>query len=101
MVIGIYESTADSNLLAETSAAFKAKPGFRTAEAKILLPLITNGMVRPQILDLLGEPQRDGPLGSSTNRWNYCVFYSTVLTITFENDRVENTEATGFQSNTK
>ena len=101
MVIGIYESTANSNLLAETSAAFKAKPGFRTAEAKILLPHITNGMLRPQILDLLGEPQHDGPLVSSTNRWNYCVFYSTVLTITFENDRVVNTEATGFQSNTK
>ena len=101
MVVGIYESPADSNLLAETSAAFKAKPGFRTAEAEILLPFVTNGMLRTQIKDILGNPQIDGPLASSSNRWNYSIYYSTLLIVTFDNDRVVNTEAVGFNGKTK
>ena len=96
MVIGTYESLADSNILAETSVAFKAKPGFRTAEAELLFPFVTNGMLRTQIQDLLGNPQFDGPLASSTNRWNYSIYYSTLLIVTFDNDHVVKTEAVGF-----
>ena len=87
---------AQSNRISEASAVFKAKPGFRTEEAEVLFPLVTNGMPRTHVVELLGQPQWTGPLASSSNRWTYSVFYSTFLIVHFEKDHVVKTEAVGF-----
>ena len=78
-------------------AKFKASPGFRTKEARILAPMITQGMTKDQVRDILGEPDKEGALQSLDSVWNYSVFYSQVITVTFENDRVMKTEATGIE----
>jgi outer membrane protein assembly factor BamE (lipoprotein component of BamABCDE complex) len=78
-------------------AKFKASPGFRTKEARILAPMITQGMTKDQVRDILGEPDKKGALQSLDSVGNYSVFYSQVITVTFENDRVMKTEATGIE----
>ncbi|MBT7163798.1 MAG: outer membrane protein assembly factor BamE [Victivallales bacterium] len=83
--------------LAQVKAKFKASPGFRTKEARILAPMITRGMTRNQVREILGEPDKEGALASSDDIWHYTVFYSQLIAVVFENDRVIRTHGTGIK----
>lgn len=75
-------------------AKFKAAPGNRSKEARMLAPMITPGMTRDQVRDILGE--RDKPKSDTPNNtWVYSVFYSQLISVTFENGKVVKTEAVG------
>ena len=78
-------------------AKFKASPGFRTKEARMLLPVIVGGMTKEQVRSILGEPDRKGALASSDTVWNYTVFYSQSITVTFENNKVVKVEGAGIE----
>ena len=82
---------------ANAKTLFKASPGFRTKEARMLAPMIKKGMTKDQVRELLGEPDKKGALASSDTRWNYTVFYSQCISVTFEEDIVVKTEATGIE----
>jgi hypothetical protein len=90
------EALARSNGVAEASATFKSKPGARAREAGTLFALVTNGMPREQVVELLGQPEWTGTLASSSNRWTYSVVYNALLVVEFGDDRVVKTEAVGF-----
>ena len=78
-------------------ATFKASPGFRTKEARMLFPMITAGMTEEQVRNILGEPDKKGALASSDTVWNYTVFYSQAISVTFERGKVVKTEGTGIE----
>lgn len=59
------------------SEAFKIQPQDRRNAAKTLLPVICIGMSDLNIEDLLGEPDY--------KYWEYSLFYSSVLTVKFDN----------------
>ena len=69
-------------------AKFKASPGFRTKEARVLFPMIIPGMTKEEVRSILGEPEEKGVLASSDSIWNYSVFYSQLISVTFEKDKV-------------
>ncbi len=77
------------------SIDFKARPGFRTKETEILLPLITNGTRKVDVKRLLGEPDRRG---STSGYWFYTVFYSQALGVRFADDKVVSVTAIGFKA---
>ncbi len=78
-------------------ARFKASPGNRSKEARMLAPTITAGMTKKQVRDILGEPDKKGALASSETVWNYTVFYSQYISVTFEKDRVTRTVGIGIE----
>ena len=79
------------------TARFKASPGNRAEEAKMLAPLIKPGMTRSQVKDILGAPDAKGALKSTSDRWNYTLFYSQALSVTFKGDVVQNVSGTGIE----
>ncbi len=90
-------ASAETNRIAAASTVFRQRPGFRTKEARILFPALTNGMHRADVKTLLGDPEWKGVLASSSNEWTYSVFYSTLLVVHFTNDCIVKTEAVGFE----
>jgi len=78
-------------------AKFKASPGNRSKEARMLAPMITPGMTKEQGRGILGEPDMKGALASSEIVWNYTVFYSQYISVTFEKDKVTKTTGVGIE----
>ena len=89
-------ASGNTNRISRASSLFKERPGFRKKEAQILLPLLTNGMTKIQVQQLLGEPTHKPVQESSSYLWDYTVFYSTILEIHFTNEAVEKAVAIGF-----
>ena len=89
----VHKTTVDFE---NAKAKFKASPGFRFKEAPMLAPMITPGMTKAQVREILGEPHKpkSGALG---NTWLYPVFYSQFISVTFEKDKVVKTEAVGIE----
>lgn len=81
----------------KTKVKFKTSPGFRTTEARLLAPLITQGMTKDLVREILGEPDKKGAMTSSDTVWNYTVFYSQAITVLFDKDKVLKTETVGIE----
>lgn len=81
----------------KAKAKFKSTSGDRTTEARLLAPLITQGMTKDQVHNILGEPDKKGTLASSDNVWNYTVYYSQAITVLFDKDKVLKTETVGIE----
>ena len=77
-------------------AKFKASPGMRTKEARMLAPMITVGMTKAQVREMLGNPDKpkSGGLG---NTWCYTVARSQFISVTFGKGKVVKTEAVGIE----
>ena len=78
-------------------AKFKASPGNRSKEARMLAPMITPDMTREQVREILGEPDKKGALASSETVWNYTVFYSQYISVTFDKNKVIKTAGVGIE----
>ena len=92
-------NTTHLDPIQQASDSFKEHIGFRTKEAEMLFPFITNGMPRIEVERLLGRPKKyDGSWAAEAyaEEWNYSVFYSQHLDVTFKDDRVVSTTAVGF-----
>lgn len=76
---------------------FKTSSGNRASEARLLAPVITPGMSRTQVKEILGEPDSKGALQSTPDRWNYTLFYSQSLSVLFRDDVVLRVEGTGLE----
>ena len=59
-------------------AEFKAQHDDRQKAAKTLMPTIKTGMSLTKVQDILGDP--------SATLWDYSLFYSSTLTVRFDND---------------
>lgn len=68
--------------IAEAVEAFRAHAdGFRLEAARVVKPLVKNGMTKREVEELLGPPNSKTHEGSN---WHYDVFYSQAITVQFD-----------------